>query len=74
MLASTDQHLFETIVGNLSDGIYVIQDNRTVFLNERCGEIFGYSSAERLIGRDMYAARLGLIYWGSGNRGNSFNE
>lgn len=52
---SRDSSLFETIVGNLSDGIYVIQDNRTIFLNERFGEIFGYSSAENLIGREMFA-------------------
>ncbi|MCM2356892.1 MAG: PAS domain S-box protein [Geobacteraceae bacterium] len=47
--------LFEAIVANLSDGVYVLQDNRTIFLNERCGEIFGYSSIEGLLDRDMFA-------------------
>ena len=55
MPASSDPQLFETIVGNLSDGLYVIQEGRIIFLNERCGEIFGYPSVEDLLGRDMFA-------------------
>lgn len=55
MPAAADPRLFETIVGNLSDGIYVVQDNKAIFLNERFGEIFGYSSVEDLLGRDLFA-------------------
>ncbi len=47
--------LFASIVGSISDGIYVIQDNRTIFLNDRFGEIFGYPSIDHLIGQDMFA-------------------
>jgi PAS domain S-box-containing protein len=55
MPTTADPQLFETIVGNLSDGIYVIQDNRTIFLNERFGEIFGYPTVKGLLGREMFA-------------------
>jgi len=48
-------NLFASIVSSISDGIYVIQDNRAIFLNDRFGEIFGYSSIEHLIDQDMFA-------------------
>ncbi|MBJ6751525.1 sensor histidine kinase [Geomonas anaerohicana] len=47
--------LFASIVGNLSDGIYVIQHGKAVFLNQRFGEIFGHRDHESLIGCDMFA-------------------
>ena len=47
-------NLFTSIVLNLTDGIYVIQDGRAIFLNDRFGAIFGYPSVEGLIGLDMY--------------------
>lgn len=48
-------NLFSSIVMNLSDGIYVIQHGRAIFLNGRFGEIFGYCDPESLIGCDMFA-------------------
>lgn len=48
-------NLYASIVSSISDGVYVIQDNRAIFLNDRFGEIFGYSSVEHLIDRDMFA-------------------
>ncbi|GFO64759.1 histidine kinase [Geomonas paludis] len=48
--------LFASIVGSLSNGIYVIQDGRAIFLNDRLGEIFGYQSIGGLIGEDMYSS------------------
>ena len=47
-------HLFASIVSNLSDGIYVIQNGKAIFLNERFAEIFGYPAPEPLIGSDMF--------------------
>lgn len=46
--------LFASIVLNLTDGIYVIQEGRAIFLNDRFGQIFGYRQVGGLIGRDMY--------------------
>ena len=46
--------LFASIVLNLTDGIYVIQDGRAIFLNDRFGKIFGYQAVDALIGCDMY--------------------
>ncbi|TSK05399.1 MAG: PAS domain S-box protein [Geobacter sp.] len=51
-----DPGLFASIVGSLSNGIYVVQDGRAIFLNDRLGEIFGYRSVADLIGKDMYGA------------------
>lgn len=48
-------NLFTSIVLNLTDGIYVMQEGKAIFLNDRFGAIFGYQSVEGLIGRDMYA-------------------
>lgn len=48
-------NLFNSIVLNLTDGIYVMQEGKAIFLNDRFGSIFGYPSVEGLIGRDMYA-------------------
>ncbi len=47
-------NLFTSIVKSLSNGIYVLQDNRAVYLNQRFGEIFGYESLEPLLMCDMY--------------------
>ncbi|NTV50409.1 MAG: PAS domain S-box protein [Geobacteraceae bacterium] len=47
-------NLFASIVDSLSNGIYVLQDNRAVYLNQRFGEIFGYESLEPLLMCDMY--------------------
>ncbi|HBA89350.1 MAG TPA: histidine kinase [Geobacter sp.] len=47
--------LFASIVLNLTDGIYVIQEGKAIFLNDRFGQMFGYEEVEGLIGRDMYA-------------------
>ena len=49
-----DPNLFATIVGSLSNGIYVIQDGRAVFLNDHFAKIFGYQSSGPLIGKSMY--------------------
>lgn len=46
--------LFETIVKNLSQGLYVIQDTQAIFLNDRFGEIFGFASIEPLLFTNMY--------------------
>ncbi|SHI76576.1 PAS domain S-box-containing protein [Malonomonas rubra DSM 5091] len=46
--------LFETIVGNLSQGMYVIQDDEAVFLNRHFGEMFGYESVTDLFGHNMF--------------------
>lgn len=54
MQASADTGLFEAIVKHLSDGVYVILDNRIVFLNDRFGEIFGYDSVEALRDEKMF--------------------
>lgn len=48
-------HLFASIVLNLTDGIYVIQNGKAIFLNERFGKIFGYDAVDGLIGKDMFA-------------------
>ena len=55
MRTGTGSPLFESIVANLSDGIYVIQDGRLIFVNERCGEVFGYASVNDLVGGEMFA-------------------
>ena len=52
--ASTELNLFASIVGSLSNGIYVIQDGLAIFLNHRFAAIFGHPSSAPLIGRDMY--------------------
>ncbi len=54
MPLSNDPNLFETIVSNLSNGIYIIQDDCAVYLNKRFGEIFGYESVEPLLSCNMY--------------------
>ena len=46
--------LFETIVGNLSQGMYVLQDDEAVYLNRHFGEMFGYPSVDRLLRRNMF--------------------
>jgi PAS domain S-box-containing protein len=45
--------LFEAIANSISNGLYVIQDGRAVFLNPRMAEIFGYDDAAPLMNRDM---------------------
>ncbi|GAW65452.1 histidine kinase [Geoanaerobacter pelophilus] len=49
-----DPNLLLSIVGSLSNGIYVIQDGRAIFLNDRFAEIFGYPDVAPLIGEKMY--------------------
>lgn len=46
--------LFETIVGNLSQGMYVLQNNEAVYLNQQFGEMFGYDSVGHLLRRNMF--------------------
>ena len=46
--------LFETIVGNLSQGMYVLQDNQVIYLNKQCGEMFGYESVDHLTRCNMF--------------------
>jgi len=46
--------LFETIVGNLSQGMYVLQDDEAVYLNQHFGEMFGYPSVDHLLQRNMF--------------------
>lgn len=46
--------LFEAIVGNLSSGIYVLQGERAIYLNEHFGEFFGLDAVAPLVGRNMY--------------------
>jgi PAS domain S-box-containing protein len=52
---NTSPKLFEAIVGNLSSGIYVLQDDRAIYLNEHFGKFFGFASVAPLIGRNMYS-------------------
>lgn len=47
--------LFETIVGNLSQGMYVLQNNEAIYLNQHFGEVFGYTSVEHLFQRNMFS-------------------
>ncbi|BBA71627.1 PAS domain S-box protein [Geobacter sulfurreducens] len=53
MLALQDDSLFAAIVDNLSDGIYVLQDDRVVYLNERFAQLFGHGDAGSLLMRDL---------------------
>lgn len=46
--------LYSAIVQNLSDGVFVIQDNRAVYLNDRFAEVFGYDCIQGMIGEDMF--------------------
>jgi PAS domain S-box-containing protein len=46
--------LFEAIVNSISNGLYVIQGGRALFLNPRMAEIFGYDDTAPLLSRDMY--------------------
>ena len=43
---------FRGLVEQTIAGIYIIQDERFAYLNPRFAEIFGYASADELIGRD----------------------
>ena len=43
---------FRGLVEQSIAGIYVIQDGKLVYVNPRFAEIFGYGSAEEVIGRD----------------------
>ena len=36
-------------------GIYIIQDGKFAYVNPRCAEVFGYDSAEEMIGRDSWS-------------------
>ena len=47
-------NLFASIVSNLSDAIYVIQNGKAIFLNDRFGALLGYDAVDSLIGADMY--------------------
>lgn len=46
--------LFETIVGNISRGMYVIQNNEAIYLNRHFGKMFGFDSVEPLLRRNMF--------------------
>jgi len=46
--------LFETIVGNLSQGMYVLQNDEAIYLNRHFGEMFGYDSVDHLVRRNMF--------------------
>jgi PAS domain S-box-containing protein len=48
--------LFEAIANSISNGLYVIQDGRALFLNPRMAEIFGYDDTAPLLQREMYGA------------------
>lgn len=48
-------NMFEAIVGNLSSGIYVLQEEKAIYLNEHFGEFFGFDAVSPLIGRNMYS-------------------
>ena len=43
---------FRGLVEQSIAGTYIIQDDRFAYVNPRCAEIFGYGSAEELIGRE----------------------
>ncbi|PLX84880.1 MAG: histidine kinase [Desulfuromonas sp.] len=47
-------NLFEAIVGNLSSGLYVVQGERAIYLNEHFGRFFGLGDAQALIGANMF--------------------
>ena len=47
--------MFEAIVGNLSSGIYVMQGEKAIYLNEHFGNFFGLDSVTSLVGRNMYS-------------------
>lgn len=46
--------MFEAIVGNLNSGIYVLQDEKAIYLNELFGKFFGLEAVGPLIGHNMY--------------------
>jgi len=46
--------MFESIVGNLSSGIYVLQGDNAVYLNQHFAEFFGLDEVGPLVGSNMY--------------------
>ena len=46
---------FRGLVEQAIAGIYIIQDGRLVYVNQRCAEIFGYAKADALTGLDPLA-------------------
>ncbi|WP_291315165.1 PAS domain S-box protein [Desulfuromonas sp.] len=46
--------LFETMVSNISTGLYVVQDEKAIYLNDHFGRYFGYDSVASLIGRNLF--------------------
>jgi PAS domain S-box-containing protein len=48
--------MFDQIVNTLSHGIYVVQDDRLLYLNRRCGHFFGYPEIDGLIGQNFFDA------------------
>lgn len=50
-LAAAEEQ-FRGLVEQAIAGIYIIQDGRIAYVNQRCAEILGYGKAEALIGAD----------------------
>lgn len=50
----SNSNLFEAISANLSQGMYVLQDNQAIFLNRNFASVFGFDSEEPLLNRDMF--------------------
>ena len=46
---------FRGLVEQTIAGIYIIQDGKLAYVNPRYAEIFGYDSADELIGRDAFS-------------------
>lgn len=46
--------LFQAIAENLSLGMYVLQDEKAIFLNATFAQVFAYPTTEQLIGRNMF--------------------
>lgn len=49
-----NENLLEIISANLSQGMYVLQDSQTIFLNQNFATVFGFESQEDLLNRDMF--------------------
>lgn len=46
--------VFEIITKNIQEGVYLVKDNKVIFLNDRFGKIFGYDKIDTLLNHDMY--------------------
>ncbi len=51
----TRSKFYEAIANNISEGVYVVgMDGTLLFINDFLAKMFGYTSAKRLVGKNLY--------------------